>query len=285
TETSNIRKDFVKRVKSIGRIPIVVIRFGSQTMAVPVALKGTPSNEGSKHKEALEESNDNTAKKVIDLNADLIARGSSQRFYFNNPTDQNVYNQDGSLSSEVLDAVEFLDNYEVTPDISTMEKDAAMSSVNSPVNFDNKPFISPKVILNFDKMYKIGERTPEVTEAKEATEKASKEAVKVVEKVKALDENNLKYKDTQFAEVTLLNHVKSGTIFMYQGMEGTLDTDGQRLIFTSGNQEFDLGYAPDLTLLELKNLGLERAEAMSVEIAQDGSIVFNGETYTQDPSV
>src|SRR5690606_17176213 len=73
--------------------------------------------------------------------------------------------------------------------------------------------------------------------------------------------------------------------FMYQGMEGTLDTDGQRLIFTSGNQEFDLGYAPDLTLLELKNLGLERAEAMSVEITQDGSIVFNGETYTQDPSV
>src|SRR5690606_37528220 len=137
-------------------------------------VRGEASNRGNVHKEALELDNENTAKKVIDLNADLIARGSSDRFYFNSPTDQNVYKTDGSLTDRVMEAIDFLNKYQDTPDISTMSKENAMAQIDSPVNFDSKPFISPKVILNLGKMSKVGERTPEVTAEVTATEKASK---------------------------------------------------------------------------------------------------------------
>lgn len=286
TEPSNIRRDFIQRLKNKGRVPVVVIRFGSQTMAVPVAVKGEASNSGKPHKEALEMDNENTAKKVIDLNADLIARGSSARFYFNSPTDQNVYKTDGSLTDSVLEAIQFLDNYQTTPDISKMAKEGAMSSVESPINFDAKPFISPKVVLNLSKMRKVGERTPEVTKEVQATESAYKEAEEVITSESINSETvSVEYKDTKFSENTLANHVKRGTPFMYQGMEGILDTDGQRVIFISENTEFDLGFAPDLTLQELKDMGLERVEAMNVQITEDGSIILDGVEYTQESGV
>ena len=286
TEPANIRRDFVQRIKGKSRVPVAVIRFGSQTMAIPVAVRGEASNRGNVHKEALELDNENTAKKVIDLNADLIARGSSDRFYFNSPTDQNVYKTDGSLTDRVMEAIDFLNKYQDTPDISTMSKENAMSQIDSPVNFDSKPFISPKVIMNLGKMSKVGERTPEVTAEVAATEKASKEAESVVEEEVVTEETaNLEYKETRFGDNTLVNHVRRGTPFTYQGLDGYLDTDGQRLIFIAGNQEFDLGYAPDLTLQELKEMGLERTEAMSVEIKEDGVIVFDGVEYTQEPGV
>lgn len=286
TEPANIRRDFVQRIKGKRRVPVAVIRFGPQTMAIPVAVRGEASNRGNVHKEALELDNENTAKKVIDLNADLIARGSSDRFYFNSPTDQNVYKTDGSLTDRVMEAIDFLNKYQETPDISKMSKENAMAQIDSPVNFDSKPFISPKVIMNLGKMSKVGERTPEVTAEVAATEKASKEAESVVEEEVVTEETaNLEYKETRFGDNTLVNHVRRGTPYTYQGLDGHLDTDGQRLIFTAGNQEFDLGYAPDLTLQELKEMGLERTEAMSVEIKEDGVIVFDGVEYTQEPGV
>lgn len=249
--TEGVNTDFVRKMSG----EVVVFRRGQQLIAFPIGVGSQPSMKGEFYKELLETTNEGTAKTVITLNEELIKAGIKPQLFFTSPQNQNVYNLDGSLSELAIETIEQLNQSLEKPDILNLEKEQFSEVMESMVDFDDKPIVSPKIRFNLRNMYES--RTESLTEEVQEEpnqEQITEEVYKGVrdllpETVETASEYILG--DTFFSDKLLYLAVKEGITFVYQGKEGVLVVDGQRVLFSTETEEFDLGNAFENTIQSL----------------------------------
>lgn len=155
------------------KVPVVVVKQGERRVAIPVQLDYVPSNQGEFYKEYFENSNDNTAKMVIEFNEELMKKGYKTNLYFKSPTEQNIYNADGGLSNEFQKAVDFLNSIPSEIDLLRITKEEFLSISNLPLDNNKDRLISPKIVLDYDGAIKVSKISSEETQAEE-TEQVNK---------------------------------------------------------------------------------------------------------------
>lgn len=205
-KTENVNKDFLAKLKGVNEVPIVVFKRGNQLVAIPVQVKGQSSLRGQFYTQLMETDNTNTTKNVIALNEELISNKIPTSLYFNSPQDQNIYNPDGSLTQTFLDLMSQLNLVQIKPNIKEMDLQTLAGSIESAVDFDNNPIVSPKIRFDLNKMYtnRINSVTIEEVEEtpqQEVTEEVYKEVLEIVQETpqttaiegEFMNEENSKY--------------------------------------------------------------------------------------------
>lgn len=194
--TADVNVDFLHKLKNAPNVPIVVFKRGNQVVAIPVSLITEPSMQGQVFTEFLEQNNDNVAKTIIEINKTLLENNIKTPLYFKSPQDQNIFNEDGSFTEVFKNTMEVLDQAPAKPDLLNTEKSDLKNVIQSMVDFDSNPIVSPKIIFNLGAMYEgraesiVAERSEEATE-EEVTQAVGEQTQQTLEELNQNTETSL----------------------------------------------------------------------------------------------
>lgn len=179
--TENIRTSFVQGFNR--RVPVVVFRRGSQLVAFPVNLKTTQSTQGTEIVSLFNDPALPLGQAIKQANQMLLDNGFPATLYYRGQQDQNVLNNDGSLSENVIEASNKLNQTNATFNFLDVQQEQLNEVVSSPINFGSNPITSPKIVMDFDQVIDTN-KLPVVEEVVEESKKAKVDIIKSVEKEK-----------------------------------------------------------------------------------------------------
>lgn len=196
--TDKVNTDFLYKLRGAKSIPIVVFKRGNHLIAIPVQLKGQPSNRGAEIMERLETTNEDIVKEIIAINDELISKGVKTNLYFTSPQEQNIFTQEGDFTQEFIDTMNNLSMSLEKPDIKETSLEELTNVVESAVDFDNLPIVSPKIRMDLNSLTETSLNSITVEEQVETpTEEIVEEVYKEVEstvKPETIEEPSYKLK-------------------------------------------------------------------------------------------
>lgn len=155
SDTKGVRMDFVSKLSKKENIPVVIFKQGSYLVAFPVSLVKRDTNKAADIESVLKTGRMNKAQKATIINGILTENGITPDLYYNTVEDQNLYNEDGSISPKLTSYIEELSKRKETADVrewadKNHDKNTLIEDITLTIDLENKVLRSPKAVIDFN---------------------------------------------------------------------------------------------------------------------------------------